>query len=288
MKPHLQKRQDWIRGRREKRKLARQARLRRQLFRYTVLTLLSLVAVAGFVYLPWSISQTDRDIVIHGNHVVTDEQVRGALITATNQPLYRLNPAKLESAVVALPAVKYAFVRRAVLPRPKLKVEVLEEFPWASYCLSADSEPTAVISQSGRLIPIKDFPAVVQPPLKFCGGADFKLSAAQIAQWDSWVHLIADELGHPVDMVDMSQPSKIAVTCGDTQLHIGQADSTLTRRLSRIASVLPVASALHDHLKFIDLSLDSNIPLKVDRTTTTAAKDDELLKQAVRALASSH
>jgi POTRA domain, FtsQ-type len=285
MKPPLQKRQDWIRGRREKRKLTRQARLRRQVFRYSVLCLLICVAVAGFIYLPWAIGSAERDITIHGNHVATDSQIRDALRSAVRTPLYRVDPKKLEDAVCALPIVKYAFVRRAVFPHPHLSVEVLEEFPWATYCSSPENPPEKVISQSGRMIPIKDFPSVVQPSLRFCGGSDFHLTAADIVRWDQWVRLISKQLDKPVELVDMRKPNQICVGCPGVDLQIGQADSSLTHRLNRLASVVPVTATLQDKLEYIDLSLDSNIPLKVDKSAASDAREDELLKQAVRRVA---
>jgi hypothetical protein len=286
LKPHLQRRQDWIRSRRKKRHQARTARLRRQVFRYSVLLCLVIAGCAGFTQLPWSIRNAAGDIAIHGNHVASDDQIRSLLRGAIGEPLYTVDPAELGKSVCQLPIVKYAFIRRAVFPYPQLRVEVLEEFPWATYSSTPDGLPEAVISQTGRMIPIKDFPNVVQPPLRICGPADLKLTAAQIAEWDSRVRLIAEQLSKPVDVVDMRQPNQIVVTCGDTELHIGQADSSMSRRLGRIASILPVADTLKDKLKYIDLSLDSNIPLKVDKSAGSAVKDDELLRQAVRAVAS--
>jgi cell division septal protein FtsQ len=285
VKQNLQKRQDWIKGRRKKRKLARQARLRRQVFRYTVLFALIFVAVSGFVYLPWSIKDAQAQVQIHGNQVASDEQIRRSIKDVVGTPLYKLDPEALQQEICKLPIVKYAFVRRSAFPHPQLRVEVLEEFPWATVCREPDGEPYAVVSQTGRLIPIADFPGVVQPPLRLCADDNLALKPEQIAQWDGWVRLIAEQLGEPVSMVDLRHASQIVVQCPTVQLHIGQADSSLTRRLNRIASVVPVSSILKDKLKYIDLSLDSNIPLKVDKEGCTAAQGDELLRQAVRAVA---
>jgi hypothetical protein len=278
-----QKRQDWIRGRRQKRKLARQARLRRQIFRYTLLAAMVFAAVAGFSYLPWSISTTNPDITIHGNLVATNQQILSMLQPALGKPLYKVDPHEIENNICRLPIIKHAFVRRCVLPHPALRVEVMEEFPWATICDAPDGPANCVISQTGRIIPIAEFPRVVQPPLHICGMPALKLTASQIADWDRWVRLIAEQAGQPVDYVDMRQPSAIVVACGDLHLHIGQADSTLTTRLNRLASVAPVIATLKEKLTYVDLSLDSNIPLKIDRSNDKGRKDEELLKQAVSA-----
>lgn len=277
MKAPLQRRQDWIRGRRVKRKLARQARVRRQVLRYTMLFALVIAGVCGFTQLPWAISSTDRDIYIHGNQVVSNEQVRAVLKSAVGKPVYGLDPQLLEEKVCSLPAVKYAFVRRYIFPRPELRVEVLEEFPWASYSSTPEGPIEGVVAQTGRIIPLSQFPNVVQPDLRLCVKSDCKLNPASIAKWDGWVRLLAAQTGQPVKMIDMRNPTAIVAISGVMELHVGAADSTLTRRLGRLASVMPVADKLQDKLKYVDLSLDSNIPLKVD--SSASSQHEDLLKE---------
>lgn len=262
---HLQQRQEFIRGRREKRKTARLARLRRQILRYTCLTLLVGVGAAGMTQLPWCISNLDADIELHGNVVVADNQIKQTLRNCLGKPLYRLDPSVLEKDVTALPAVRYAFVRRYLLPHPKLKVEVLEEFPWATFYNAPDEPSQAVISQSGRFIPVDEFPAVVQPKLHICGNPGMKLTAAQIANWNSWTAFISEQTGEQIALVDLRCPTAIKVSCPNIELHLGAADSSLTKRLGRLASVMPLTATLKNKLSYIDLSLDSNVPLKIAR-----------------------
>lgn len=266
MTKHLQKRQDFIRGRREKRKLARHARTRRQILRYTLLLVMVGVAVCGFTHLRWSVRDLQTEVLIHGNQVVSDLQVRKAVGSALNQPLYLVDPRKLQASLCALPAVRHAFVRRYVFPYPQLRVEVMEEFPWATYSPTPDAAPVGVISQTGRYIPIAQFPKVVQPALRLSGEKSLKLSAADIAQWDSWVRLIEAQTAQPVVLVDMSKPAAVQAFSGGYELHLGAVDSTLQRRIGRLCSVMPTVATLKEPLQYIDLSLDSNIPLKVDKS----------------------
>jgi cell division septal protein FtsQ len=271
MTKHLQKRQDFIRGRREKRKLARHARTRRQVLRYTLLLVLVGAAICGFTYLPWSIRSLANDVTIHGNQVVSDLQVRKAVGTALNQPLYTVDPRKLQTALCALPAVRHAFVRRYVFPHPQLRVEIMEEFPWATYAPTSQSAPEGVISETGRYIPLALFPKVVQPALRISGQKSLKLAASDIAQWDQWVRLIEGQTGQPVALVDMSNPTAVQAYSGGYELHLGAVDSTLQRRIGRLASVMPTIASLKQPLEYIDLSLDSNIPLKVDKSPKSGA-----------------
>lgn len=266
MKQPLQKRQDWIRGRREKRKLARQARTRRQILRYSLLLIMVVIGICGFTQLPWRITDLQSQVSIHGNKVVSDLQIRQAVGAALNQPVYELDPSKLSSKVCELPAVRHAFVRRYVLPRPSLRVEVMEEFPWATYSSQPGAAPDGVIAETGRYIPLNQFPGVVQPPLRLCGEKALKLRATDIAQWDNWVRLIQAQTGQPVMLVDMRKSTAIQAFSGGYELHLGAVDSTLNRRLGRLSSVMPVVANLKEELKYIDLSLDSNIPLKVDKS----------------------
>lgn len=282
MRQPLEKRENWIKGRREKRKQARQARVRRQVFRYALLAVMVCVGIGGFTQISWRLNDPLNQIEIHGNHVVSDEQIRQAIMPSISGPVFRMDPAELEKTLCKLPAVRYAFVRRYALPTPRVKVEVLEEFPWATYSVDPESPPVAVIAQTGRVIPIDEFPSVVKPPLRISGASALKMTAAQIAQWDAWVRLSEAQVGVPVKCVDLRQPAAITIACGDIELHVGQADSTLERRLKRLVSVVPVATTFSDKLRFIDLSLESNIPLKVDRHQSTAPREDELLRQALQ------
>jgi cell division septal protein FtsQ len=258
-----QQRQDWIRGRREKRKLAKMARLRRQIMRYFFLAVLLAGAASSFKYLNWSISDPDRDIEVRGNQVVSVEQVRSELSQCTGKELWKLDPHVLEARLCSLEDVRHAFVRRYIFPRPHLVVEITEEFPWASFATEPGAPPEAVISETGRIIPISVFPNIIKPEFTIYGTSSLKLKASDVSQWAGWTAYIAAQTGQKVDYVDMRDLHDIKVQDGEFTLRVGNADTTLTRRLGRLASVVPALGNLRDRLQYIDLALDNNVPLKV-------------------------
>ena len=275
LKVYLEERAGRIRGRREKRKQARVARTRRQILRYTFLSALLFVGIAGFLKVSWSVADPDTDIKVAGNDVTSAKQVRRVLHSYLQRPIYTLNPRELEQRVETLPDVYKAFVRRYLFPRPHLIVQVMEEFPWATYAPTPDQAPTAVISQTGRFIPIAEFPNVPQPALKIYGNSETRFDEASIAMWSNWVNFIAAQTKHPVEFVDMRKPNNIEVRTGDLNLHLGSADSMLSKRLARLSSVLPVLLTLEkQNIEYVDLSLDSNVPLKISKLS----KKEELLK----------
>jgi len=274
----VETRRELIRSRRQRKKAARRARYRRQLVRYALLLLLLAAGWSGFSKLPWSLQDLQADVIVHGNEVATADQIRNAINISNKQPLYKINPRQIEKQIVALKAVKHAFVRRYALPHPRMVVEVLEEFPWATFALNPESAPLSVIAQSGRQIPIKDFPHVPQPPLLIYGQPNLKLSGADVSQWARWVAFITKQTGQPVQFVDMRTAFDVRVQNGDLSLKLGQPDATLTRRLGRLTSVLTAIEPLRGRLEYVDLSLDNNIPLKVakkeivrDRTATASS-----------------
>lgn len=270
---HVRQRQDWIRGRRERRNLARTARLRRQIFRYFVLLLLLVTGACSMQYMPWSLPLNRSEIIVCGNQVVTSEQVLEVLAQTSGQPIYRLNPQALENQVRQLENVRYAFVHRYLFPRPHLVVDVLEEFPWASLCSAPDMPPEAVIAQSGRVIPLSKFPSIIQPDLKVYAPSNLQLSEQQVAQWAEWSAFIAAQTGRNVSAIDLRTPGNLAIQDGDIYLKIGSADSSLTKRLGRLASLMPVLTDLPGELQYIDLSLDNNIPLKVAAKSQSSHSD---------------
>lgn len=263
MTVHVSQRQDRIRSRRERRKQVRQARIRRQILRYCLLLTLLCFGASLFVCLSWRLLDIDRDILVSGNHVVTVEQVRGVLANCEGKLLFRLDPRRLARQVQSLADVRYAFVRRYLLPHPHLVVQVLEEYPWASLASAPDQPPKMVIAESGKLIPISEFPLVVQPAFKICGPVDIKFSADQVAKWAEWSSSIACQTGETVEYLDMRQPQNICVKTTNLFLKIGMPDTSLGRRIGRLASLMPYLEQFADKLECIDLALDNNIPLKI-------------------------
>ena len=200
---YVDRRKEWIRGRRKRRKHARVARLNRQVFRYMLLLALLWGGTNALLHLPWRLDANQTSIVVHGNSFASGEQVRTALGDVTGPQVFQLDPRKLEKRVEDLKCVKYAFVRRYAVPQPTIVVEVLEEFPWATLAAGPDAPPQYVIAQSGRLIPIKDFPAITQSPLVIYGTPALKLTGKSVAQWASWISFIASQTGQPVQSVDL-------------------------------------------------------------------------------------
>jgi hypothetical protein len=297
----VEKRRQWIKSRREQRKHTKYARLRRQLLRYSVL--LSVFAAGIFIFyrIQCHLYDGKDNVIIKGNLVANNDQISQALKSDTlKTPLFLLNPTVLEDRIKSLSMVKYAFVRRYLLPRPLLTVEVLEEFPWASiYCapptlitcptpspiltqnLSKATETKTeygmkapfVIAESGRLISVKDFPNVYQPALKIFvqDPAQFKFNQADVEQWANWLGYISKQTSYPVTALDMRESHNIKVETSKFSIVLGNPDSGLTRRLNRLSSVLEVLASQHKEAVYINLALNSNIPVKLakksDKTT---------------------
>ncbi len=260
-------RQEWIRCRRKKRKGAKSARLRRQLFRYLVLLTMLLGGVYVLQRMPWTLTDQEKDIIIAGNQATSDRQIRQVISPYLHKPIYAMDPKELEKRISSLPAVKYAFVRRWALPEPKLMIEILEEYPWATFYTDPEDQPKAVIAQSGRMIPIDEFPNMLQPSLKIYGPTNLKLSVDDVSQWDSWVKYVAEQTKQPVESVDLRVPFDVRLKDADLCLKLGTPDATLGRRLARLTSVMPAIASWRGKLEYIDLGLDNNIPLKVAKKT---------------------
>jgi len=59
----------------------------------------------------------------------------------------------------------------------------------------------------------------------------------------------------------------VVVQDADLRLKLGMPDTTLTRRLGRIASILPTYETMKDKvvIDYVDLALDNSIPLKIGK-----------------------
>ncbi|MBC7999709.1 MAG: FtsQ-type POTRA domain-containing protein [Leptolyngbya sp.] len=262
---HVERRREWIKSRRDQRHLARTARLRRQFLRYMMLLVLLVIGSNAMVRLPWSISSTDTDLTVRGNLVTSRDQIAKKVASSVGKPLFAVDPRLLEASVAELPAVKHAFVRRYAFPHPHILVEVLEEFPWATYVPEKGKAPEAVISQSGRVIPLKDFPGIMRPPLQIYGPTALKMKGSDVTQWASWSNYISQQTKMPVESIDFTNPHEIIVENVEVHLKLGTADSSLTRRLGRLTSVISAIDPMKTKLEYIDLGLDNNIPLKLSK-----------------------
>lgn len=260
---YTEQRRDWIRSRRERRNQTRLARLRRQVLRYFLLSLLLAVGVSAFLYISWAPVDFKRDVVVHGNQVVTREHLQSVMAPYLGTPLYRLNPQPIEQSIKSLEAVRFAFVRRYLLPRPHLVVEILEEYPWASFAPSPEAPIEAVIAQTGKLIPVAKFPLIVQPELRVFGPRNISLNSESVTQWATWGSFIAAQTGEKVEFFDLRHANDVHAQSGDLYLRLGQANNTLTKRLGRLSSVIPELGPVRDKLEYIDLTIDNNIPLKI-------------------------
>ncbi len=233
------------------------------MLRYVVLTGLFALGVGALSYTPGYLPKNQSQIIVKGNIVVSDAQVKAVLKSASEIPLCRINPRELEDKVNKLSMVKHAFVRRYCLPTPKLIVEIMEEFPWASYTTNEDDAPKWVIAESGRVISIAEFPSVIQPPLKILAQPNFHLTSTQVSQWANWLAYIEKETGKEIDTVDFRQSQDIQVICDDFYIKLGSADSSLTKRLYRLASVLAATKPVNSKIEYINLAIDNNIPIKL-------------------------
>lgn len=281
----VDQRKDWIKSRRNKRKTARGARLRRQILRLLLVMTVLALGYTGFAYLPWSVSDGSSEIIVKGNHFTSKQQIREALVDALYTPVYVVDPKKQEKKVEALETINNAFVRRYAFPRPHVVVEVLEEQPWASLGTDPEQPTHAVISETGRVIPLKKFPNVMSPALKIYAGSNLKMTPADVKQWATWVTFIESQTKQPVESVDMRKPFDVIAHTPTLTLKIGIPDAALTQRLGRLTSILPTLAQYQDTLEYVDLSLDNNIPLKVSKKlegkATAEAKAAALAKTKV-------
>lgn len=269
----VEKRKEWIKSRRDQRNLARNARLRRQMLRFMLLATLLVIGFFGFRYVPWYLTDPATEIIVNGNLVVTPEQVKSAIKNNVSGPLYKVDPKLLEKNVQKLEAVRFAFVRRYAVPHPRLIIDILEEFPFASFSSDAEKPPDYVIAQSGRMIPIAKFPTVMQPPLRVYGKPNLKMTAHEVSQWASWITFISEQSHMPVQYIDMRSPFDVRVQNGDLYLKLGTPDTSLTRRLGRLTSVMSAIEPMKGQLEYVDLGLDNNIPLKVAKKDSKAHND---------------
>jgi len=122
----------------------------------------------------------------------------------------------------------------------------------------------------------------MRPPLRVYGPAALKMSQADVTQWASWANYISQQTKMPVESINLTNSHDVIVENVALKLKLGTADTSLTRRLGRLTSVLAAVDPMKTTLEYIDLGLDNNIPMKlakVDPKKEAAKKAAEAEKK---------
>ncbi len=256
-------RQEWIKNRRRLRKQSKEASDRRKVLKLIFTLLLLFLSIYGFTKEPWYINNFEKDIIVSGNHVLDASLVRQLVCPFFEKPLFQVNPKAVESRLEQLSIVNKAFVRRYIIPRPKVEILLWEEFPWANLTNNLKNPAYLVVSQTGRIISVNDFPQIEKPKLLVVANENLHLNSAQIVKWQGILDFIASQDNTPVQYLDLTNPFDIRVQTASLNIKLGAIDNTFQKRLLRLPSVLAGIKDYRPKLVYLDLSLDSNIPIKL-------------------------
>lgn len=276
----------WIKGRRSRRKFTRHARVRQQLLRYLLIVLI-LGLTGTFIYkTKWSLDSVNSGVQITGNIFTPEHKVKDIVSKFLAKPVLMIDPRKVEEEVMKLETIKYAFVRRYVVPSPQIVVNVKEEFPFATLVPYHGPKAEFVIAESGRLVPLRKFPGYPKPNLVFYANPQIKMTKQHVKQWGTWIAYIEKQTGEKVESVDLLNKFDAKVKTNKTNIRLGIPDTTLTQRMGRLTSVWKVVEQYRDQLDYIDLALDNNIPLKLLKDKKVASqpatnKDKKKLEAAL-------
>ncbi len=256
-------RQEWIKNRRRLRKQSKEASDRRKILKLIFTLLLLFLSIYGFTKEPWHINNFEKDIIVSGNHVLDASLVRQLVCPFFEKPLFQVNPKAVESRLEQLSIVNKAFVRRYIIPRPKVEILLWEEFPWANLTNNLNNPANLVVSQTGRIISVNDFPQIEKPKLLVIANENLHLNSVQIVKWQGILDFIASQDNTPVQYLDLTNPFDIRVQTASLNIKLGAIDNTFQKRLLRLPSVLAGIKDYRPKLVYLDLSLDSNIPIKL-------------------------
>ena len=64
-----------------------------------------------FQHTQWTLANARTDIVIHGNQIASNEQIRAQVVRFLDILIYKIEPRLVEKKISELAVVKYVFVK---------------------------------------------------------------------------------------------------------------------------------------------------------------------------------
>jgi len=209
-------------------------------------------------------------VSIQGNQLLTPWQLQPLLAPVIRQPIYLINPLKIEQTLKQqVSLVDHVYVRRHLFPTG-LTVAITEKPVWGVvYQKLPPTQPISLLHWDGTLTDLTSFSLssdaltrVGHPPVLISSG-QLPNNPALLSQYrDITAFLNSNPQLAKLQYVDVSDPQDLKAAFDGFLVRIGQPNKTMMTRLSRLFKIMPEIRNYQQTIQWVDLRWDQQIIFK--------------------------
>jgi cell division septal protein FtsQ len=240
--------------------------------------LLKFASVIGLSILLWNIVKSPvwifdgKNFTLHNNHLLPARLVARAIAPLQGKPLYAIHTGELARDLQQqFDIIRYASVRRQLLPTPRLDIQIFEKEPWAKlYRSPADKVPYAVVTENStegstaknssdsHIVSLDRYTYNVSPLLQsIFVYPDLDAKALNVLQHISWQ---ARQIkGLHLETIDARNPESVTLNFTEIPVIIGQLDQKASKRLERLVHLLPSIQQYKEGITAVDLQWNEQV-----------------------------
>lgn len=223
-------------------------------------------------YLNKSVFNTPENkyLKIYNNAITPDYKVLSALrqVPIPNHPIYMINPKIFEETVKTLDPVKNVVVKRYIFPA-RLSVYIIEREPIFTISPVEDAPPVAFFTNDGKLIgrdylPLPENMKTYRILSYGNKGDDYdKWTKEKVLRLYNLAQLVEKATEQDLLYLDMRNPNDIYIQIETVKIRVGELNTTLFERISRIALLDAMTKVIDKPIEYIDLSWDGTPFIKL-------------------------
>jgi cell division protein FtsQ len=252
-------------------------RKKRQLkFIQTIWQTLAVTSLAGgllwIAIQPIWVLKSPKDVVISGNQLLSDKEVKSLLVLSYPQSLWRIEPSRIADSLQQQPSIAQASVSRRLFP-PGLVVQLQERTPVA--IAQTRREPAnskngntkvimGLLDANGVWIPLEHFTSldsrVKLPTLKVIGSPE-----QYRPYWSSFYEAMS-QTSLKVTEIDWQDPTNLILKTELGLVHLGTPSPQLPEQIQVLAQIRHLPSQLNpNEIEYIDLKNPEHLLVQMNQ-----------------------
>lgn len=220
-------------------------------------------------------STNNKSLKITNNKIVPSYKILAAIrqIELPNKPIFLIKTDPIKESILQYAPIQDVYIRRFWLPA-RLEIIIKERVPSIMIAPNEKVPPIAYFSKDGKLIgheylPLRANYNTVKVLTYGLPGDDYRKWNIDkqnfIKKITKTVEMYSSE---PVEYIDLRTPNDVYVKIKTVKLRLGPVDSAsfddVSKRLSRLPSLLPQVRLLDKKIQYLDLRWDKVYYIKLD------------------------
>ncbi|MBR1754877.1 cell division protein FtsQ/DivIB [bacterium] len=230
---------------------------------------LRLVILAGLIFFMYKLvntrywyvdknifTTTNPNLEIINNNIVPTYKILNELrkIPVTTEPIYKFETDKIRLNLNELEPIEDIYIRRYWFPA-RLQIIVKERTPVISIYTGESETPIAFYTDDGVLIggDYLPLPESIKTLKVIANGSFREWDKEKIDAITNLARYLEQLTNEKVETINISSENDVYIKITSYLLRVGEFDSSVYERISRLASILPNIKLVTKPIKYIDL-----------------------------------